>query len=544
MPKYIFITGGVVSSLGKGLTAASVGHLLEVDGFKVALLKVDPYLNIDPGTMSPFQHGEVYVTNDGAETDLDLGHYERFTSEDLSQKNNITAGSVYHTVLSQERRGDFLGETVQVIPHVTNEINKRIRSFEDDSSIDFVIVEIGGTVGDIEGLPFLESIRQLRNDVARENCLYMHVTLIPYIKAAGELKTKPTQHSVERLREIGIQPDIIICRTEKKLTKDIKDKISLFCNVDQESVIEEIDVSDSIYELPLYLKSERLDSIILDKFKLNPKERNKELEYKWLAMLDNIKKLEQTCHIAVVGKYIDLQDAYKSIYESLVHAGFSNKAQIDILRIDSEDIQESNVHQKLNNIQGLLVPGGFGDRGIPGKITAIRYARENNIPFLGVCLGMQCAVIEFARNVCGLEKANSMEFDPTTAEPLIALMNEQNQVTSMGGTMRLGSYPCQLDPQSLSYQAYQKDMIKERHRHRYEFNNHYLDALTQKGLFIAGTHPERHLVEIIELPEHPWFVGVQFHPEFQSQPIAAHPLFHGFIAAAAEQYPKETRLCL
>ncbi|OED34934.1 CTP synthase [PVC group bacterium (ex Bugula neritina AB1)] len=531
MTKYIFITGGVVSSLGKGLTAASVGHLLELDGFKVAILKADPYLNIDPGTMSPFQHGEVYVTTDGAETDLDLGHYERFTSEPLSQTNNITAGSIYNTVLSQERRGDFLGATVQVIPHITNEINRRIRSFEADSSLDFVIVEIGGTVGDIEGLPFLESIRQLRNTLGPKNSLHMHVTLIPYIKAAEELKTKPTQHSVEKLRGIGIQPDIIVCRTEKNLTEEIKNKISLFCNVDHDSVIEEIDVPHSIYELPLFLKKEKLDQIILKKFDITSKTRNLPLEKKWQNLFEIIKSPEHYSKIAVLGKYIDLQDAYKSIYESIVHAGFSNRTKIEIVRIDSETVTSSNVSEILSSVQGLLVPGGFGNRGIEGKITAIQYARENALPFLGICLGMQCATIEFARNVCGLEMANSVEVDPQTSHPIITLMPKQHTVTQMGKTMRLGSYSCDLDPKSLSYKIYQESVINERHRHRYEVNNDYLPQLKESGLRIAGINSLNNLVEIIEIPDHPWFIGVQFHPEFQSKPIKTHPLFDSFISA-------------
>lgn len=533
MPKYIFITGGVVSSLGKGLTAASLGHLLEVQGLNVALLKVDPYLNIDPGTMSPFQHGEVYVTNDGAETDLDLGHYERFTSAGLSQNNNITAGSIYHTVLTKERKGDFLGATVQVIPHVTNEIKHRIRSFDADKSIDVVIVELGGTVGDIEGLPFLEAIRQLGNELGDTNSLFIHVTLIPYLKAAEELKTKPTQHSVERLREIGIQPKILICRTEKELSQELKDKISLFCNVESKAVIEEIDVAHSIYELPVYLKNENLDSIVLDKLQLEPKTFNKTLNKLWDKTITAIQNPQKTVTIGVVGKYIELQDAYKSIYESLLHAGFSNTAKVSIKRIDSEDITPENVKKQLSGIQGLLVPGGFGMRGIEGKIAAIRYVRENKIPFFGICLGMQCAVIEFARNVCQLSDANSTEFDPQSPTPVIALMEEQNAITNMGGTMRLGAYDCEIMPKTLSHKAYDKeDLVQERHRHRYEFNNHYREALCEKGLQIGGINPQKDLVEIIELPKHPWFVAVQFHPEFQSKPVAAHPLFRDFLTAA------------
>jgi CTP synthase len=542
MPKYIFVTGGVVSSLGKGLTAASMGYLLEAQGFKIALLKVDPYLNVDPGTMNPFQHGEVYVTNDGAETDLDLGHYERFTSEELSQKNNITAGSIYHTILSKERRGDFLGATVQVIPHVTNEIKLRIRSFEEEPSIDIVIVEIGGTVGDIEGLPFMEAIRQLKQDLGKNNTLYVHVTLIPYIKAAGELKTKPTQHSVERMRQIGVQPDIIICRTEKKLSSEIKDKISLFCNVDYDSVIEEIDVPLSIYELPQYLQEEKLDKILLEKLALEPKQLNKPLQDQWKQLIQNIRQPLLVCNIAVVGKYIELQDAYKSIYESLQHAGFSNKATINIIRINSEDITKDNVAEKLSKIEGMIVPGGFGDRGVEGKITAIQYVREHDIPFFGICLGMQCAVIEFARNICGLEDANSHEFDKNTSHPVIALIDEQNTVSNMGGTMRLGSYDCTIENNTLAFKAYGTSQIQERHRHRYEFNNAFTEKLENKGLKISGVNLKRNLKEIIEITNHPWFLAVQFHPEFQSKPIATHPLFHAFVTAALDLSPKEVTL--
>ena len=528
MHKYIFVTGGVVSSLGKGLTAASIAHLLEIKGFRVSLIKADPYLNIDPGTMNPFQHGEVYVTEDGSETDLDLGHYERFISHNLSKKNSITAGRVYKNILSKERQGHFLGETVQIIPHVTNEIKRRIRILEDETSIDCIIVEIGGTVGDIEGMPFLESIRQLRKDISAVNPRCIHVTLIPYIKAAEELKTKPTQHSVERLREIGIQPDIIICRTEYPLTQEIKEKISLFCNVDYNCVIEEINVKKSIYELPFLLESENLNEIIVKKLQLESKKKNLKLQKKWQDLYHKILNPVYSCNIGVVGKYINLQDSYKSIYESLHHAGFANKTTVNIIRIDA-DSKPRDIQKEMSRVDGLLVPGGFGNRGIDGKVNAIQYARTHKIPFFGICLGLQCAMIEYARNVCGLPFANSTEFDKNPPDPIIILIDKIPHITNLGGSMRLGLYPCRLKEKTLSHDIYSQSLISERHRHRYEVNPLYLPIFEKNGLVISGNNPENNLIEIVEIPSHPWFIGVQFHPEFQSKPILPHPLFRSFI---------------
>ncbi len=529
MPKYIFITGGVVSSLGKGLTSAVIGHLLETHNLSVVIQKIDPYLNVDPGTMSPFQHGEVYVTDDGGETDLDLGHYERYTSQKLSKLNNITAGSIYNSILKKERRGDFLGATVQVIPHVTNEIKDRVKEIAKKQPSDVLMIEVGGTVGDIEGLPFLEAIRQFRLDVGRENVLYIHLTLVPFLRAAGEIKTKPTQHSVEKLREIGIQPDILICRTERKLNDEIKDKIALYCNVESEAVIEEMDVKHTIYELPSRLRREKLDTIILDKLNMSPNGKRMDLIKKWDDLLDTIRTTEKTVKIAVVGKYIVHQDAYKSIYEALSHAGFDNNVKVEIERIDAEEVEINGIDERFKNISGILVPGGFGERGIEGKIKAIEYARKKKIPFLGICLGMHCAIVEFARNVCDLKDAHSTEFNKKTKYPVIYLMEEQKQKKNKGGTMRLGAYPCNILNGSLADKLYNEELIHERHRHRYEFNNKYKKKFQEKGMVFSGIYKEKNLVELVELKNHPWFIAVQYHPEFQSKPIAAHPLFKGFI---------------
>ncbi|MDI6784842.1 MAG: CTP synthase, partial [bacterium] len=528
MTKYIFVTGGVVSSLGKGIASASIGCLLESHGLKITLQKFDPYINVDPGTMSPYQHGEVYVTEDGAETDLDLGHYERFTTARMSQDNNVTAGRIYFDVISQERRGDYLGGTVQVVPHITNEIKSRIRKLAEKNHLDVVITEIGGTVGDIEGLPFLEAIRQFRLEVGRENVMYIHVTLIPFIKAAGEMKTKPTQHSVAALRSIGIQPDVLLCRTEKPLTEEMRYKIGLFCNVETESVIQALDVS-SIYEVPLLFSEQKLDEIILHQLNL-PLMKN-DLSA-WEQLVYRIKHPMGTVKIAVVGKYIGLQDAYKSVYEALNHGAIANNYQLEIKKVDSEDIEVKGTNELLGEVSGILIPGGFGPRGIEGKIATVKYARENKIPYFGICLGMQCAAIEFARNVCGLEKANSTEFNKYTPHPIIGLLEEQKNITDLGGTMRLGAYPCHLRPGSKSFQAYGQAIMSERHRHRYEFNNRYKPQFEKAGLMIAGLSPNGELVEIIELPNHPWFVAGQFHPEFKSRPLSPQPLFREFLTAA------------
>jgi len=532
MTKFIFVTGGVISSLGKGIASASIGKILESRGLKVSVMKFDPYINVDPGTMSPYQHGEVYVTDDGAETDLDLGHYERFTNARLGRCNNVTTGQVYHAVISRERRGDYLGKTIQVIPHITNEIKDRVKKVAGVSKADVVIVEIGGTVGDIESLPFLEAARQFKLDMGQENVMFIHLTLVPYIRTADELKTKPSQHSVGTLREIGIQPDILICRTEKQLSPELKEKISLFCNVRKEAVIECMDAR-SIYEIPLHFKDQILDEIILGHFHLICKHSEltawqKDVVGKALAPRDRVT-------IALVGKYIGLQDAYKSIYEALAHAGIKNDARVEVRRIDSEDIQRRGAGALLKDVYGVLVPGGFGYRGIEGKIQAIRFARENGIPFFGLCLGMQCAVIEFARTVCGLKGANSTEFKPQSKAPVICLLKEQHDVTEMGGTMRLGAFPCRLKKGTAAYRHYRKGLISERHRHRYEFNNKYRSLLEKKGLVFSGIYPARNLVEMVELKGHPFFVAVQFHPEFKSKPDAAPPLFAGFIKAALER---------
>lgn len=528
--KFIFITGGVVSSLGKGITAASLGRLLKSRGLSVFMQKFDPYINVDPGTMSPYQHGEVFVTEDGAETDLDLGHYERFIDVNLTRDSNVTTGQIYWSVITKERRGDYLGATVQVIPHITNEIKERITRIARQSSPDVVITEIGGTVGDIESLPFLEAIRQLKADVGKDNVLYIHVTLVPYLGSAGELKTKPTQHSVKELRSIGIQPDIIVCRTEKRLSRELKEKIALFCNVEPEAVIQNYDVK-SIYEVPLVLKKEGLDEVVAKKLGFDG--RKADLS-EWEAMVEKVKNPSNKVTIALVGKYVELHDAYLSVAEALCHGGIANDARVDIKWVHSEELESdgADIKEVLADVSGILVPGGFGDRGIEGKIKAIRYARENKIPFFGICLGMQCAVIEFARNVCGLKGAHSTEFEPKTPYPVIDLMPEQKGVKEKGGTMRLGKYPCRLVPGTKAFEAYGEEMIDERHRHRYEFNNDYRDTLGRSGMVIAGQSPDGRLVEIIEIKDHPWFVGVQFHPEFKSRPNRPHPLFRDFVKAA------------
>jgi CTP synthase len=528
MSKFIFVTGGVVSSLGKGIAASSIGKLLETRGLKVSLLKCDPYLNIDPGTMSPYQHGEVYVTDDGAETDLDLGHYERFTNGTFSKDNNITAGKIYYSVITKERKGDYLGKTVQIIPHITDEIKFCIKKVTKDHDVDVVIVEIGGTVGDIESLPFLEAIRQLRWELGEHYALNIHVTLLPYIKSCGEQKTKPTQHSVGKLREIGIQPDILLCRTERPISMEQREKIALFCNVDVESVVEAIDVKH-IYECPAAFKKEHLDTLIIKK--LNIKAADKDLSAWEEYVIKRLRHPKHEVNIAVVGKYIQLADAYKSIYEALVHGGIASDAKVNIVKIDSENLEKGKVDKFFKNIHGILVPGGFGTRGIEGKIKAIKYAREKNIPFFGICLGMQLATVEYARSVCGLKTANSTEFDKTTKDPVISLLAEQHQVTNMGATMRLGAYPCHLEKDTKAHAAYKKEDISERHRHRYEFNNEYRELLQSKGLVIAGSNVQRDLVEVVEVKGHRWFLGCQFHPEFQSKPDKPHPLFRDFIAA-------------
>lgn len=531
--KYIFVTGGVVSSLGKGLTAAALGALLEQRGLICRLQKFDPYLNVDPGTMSPFQHGEVYVLDDGAETDLDLGHYERFTSGKLSRMNNLTSGQVYEAIIQKERRGDYLGKTVQVIPHVTDEVKKRI--YAGGGDVDVLITEIGGTVGDIEGLPFLEAMRQFALEVGRENVLFIHVTLIPYLSAAGELKTKPSQMSVARLREIGIQPDIIICRTERPINMEIRQKLSLYCNVPVKAVIEEMDVETSIYELPLLLAQENLDDLVVEHLRLDAPDSDMAV---WKDVVRRLKYPAHRLDIGVVGKYIELQDAYKSVYESLTHGGIANDCGINIVRIDSEAIEEDGTEAHLKGLDGILVPGGFGDRGIEGKIAAANYARENMIPYFGLCLGMQILVIEYARNVAGFPDANSTEFAPDCKDPVIAMMEDQKTLNTKGGNMRLGAYPCQVVEGTLAHSAYGKDVVHERHRHRFEFNNQYRSILERSGLRVAGINPDRNLVEIVEVIDHPWMLGVQFHPEFQSKPNAAHPLFKAFIQASLEHRNK------
>ena len=523
--KYIFVTGGVLSSLGKGIAAASIGSLLECSGLKITMLKLDPYINVDPGTMNPLQHGEVYVTDDGAETDLDLGHYERFTQAKMRRVNNVTAGKIYHNVIQKERRGEYLGSTVQVIPHITDEIKHRIR--EVGKGVDVVICEIGGTVGDIESLPFLEAIRQFRFDVKAKNILYVHLTLVPYIKTSGELKTKPTQHSVQKLREIGIQPDILLCRTEQKLAKNLKEKIALFCNVEVDSVITAMDVK-SIYEVPSSLKEEGLPKIILSKLGITAKGPDLGAWDKVVKILDKPKSGE--VDIAVVGKYIDLQDSYKSLTEALIHGGIGNDVGVNIHWLDAGTLENDADLGDLKRYNGILVPGGFGERGIEGKINAIQYARENKVPFFGICLGMHCAVIEFARSVVQLKNANSSEFAPNASDLIIDLLPDQNADGDMGGTMRLGEYPCQLRKKSNAFEAYGTREIYERHRHRYEFNNRYRIQLEEAGLKFSGLSPNGNLVEIVELEDHPWFLAGQFHPEFKSSPMEPHPLFKAFIS--------------
>ncbi len=532
--KYIFITGGVVSGLGKGITAASLGRLLKERGQRVTIQKFDPYINVDPGTMSPYQHGEVFVTDDGAETDLDLGHYERFIDENLSQNNNVTAGRIYFNVINRERRGDFLGATVQIIPHITNEIKERIYRVGRTEETDIVITEIGGTVGDIESLPFLESIRQVGIELGRGNAMFIHVTLVPYIAMSGELKTKPTQHSVKELLSLGIQPDIIVCRTEQAISSEMKDKISLFCNVTRDSVIQNVDVP-VLYEVPLMLEKEGLADIVCNKFGIDC--TSPDLE-EWMRMVDRQKNPVKKAVVSIVGKYVELHDAYLSIVEALCHAGIANDARVEINWIDSEDVTVQNIAGLIDRSDGILVPGGFGDRGIEGKITAIRYARENKIPYFGICLGMQLCVVEFARNVLGYDGANSSEFDPETPYPVIDLMPEQKEIDEKGGTMRLGLYPCKMPEDSMARAIYGKELIYERHRHRYEFNNLYRNDMLENGMMISGISPSERLVEMVELKGHPWFIGVQFHPEFKSRPNRAHPLFSSFVAAGLEYREK------
>ena len=537
--KYIFMTGGVVSSLGKGLASSSIGALLELRGLKVSFLKFDPYINVDPGTMNPFQHGEVYVTDDGAEADLDLGHYERYTSVKTSKKNNYTTGQIYDSVISKERRGDYLGGTVQVIPHITDEIKSKVFDLARDG--DIVIVEVGGTVGDIESLPFLEAIRQIRGDVGRENTLYIHLTLVPYIETAGELKTKPTQHSVKELREIGIQPDILLCRTDRLLSPDIKAKIALFCNVDKNAVITAKNV-DTVYEVPIVFHQEGLDEKIAEKLNIWMARPNLT---SWERIVKRIKSPRFQTTIAVVGKYVSLVESYKSLTEALIHGGIANDARVNLRYVDSERIEKEGPDHLLQEADGILVPGGFGTRGIKGKIRAVQFAREKKVPFFGICLGMQCAVIEAARHMVGLKSANSTEFDPHTSHPVIYLLEEwldreqtvqqRNSDTPKGGTMRLGAYPCRLEEKSLAFDAYGKKLIYERHRHRYEFNNDYLKVLSKAGLVFSGTSPDKELVEIMELKGHPWFLGCQFHPEFKSKPTDPHPLFREFIKASLKR---------
>jgi CTP synthase len=525
--KYIFVTGGVVSSLGKGLTAASLGALLEMRGLRVRIQKFDPYLNVDPGTMSPFQHGEVYVLDDGAETDLDLGHYERFTSGKLTRLNNLTSGQIYESVIQKERRGDYLGKTVQVIPHVTNEIKARIH--QSGNGVDVLITEIGGTTGDIEGLPFLEAMRQFALEVGPHEVVFIHVTLVPFLSAAGELKTKPTQQSVAKLREIGIQPHILVCRCDHPLKSELREKLSLLCNVPVKAVIEERNVESSIYELPLMLQKEGLDQLVVEMLGLSapPNPRNI-----WAEILRRIRSPRHEVTIGVVGKYIELQDAYKSVYESITHAGIANNCKVNIVRLDAEALEARGGMKLIEPLDGILVPGGFGERGIEGKIAAARYAREHRVPYYGLCLGLQIAVIEFSRHVLHLRGANSTEFDPGTPHPVINIMEEQKKIFDKGATMRLGSYECRLIPGTRAHRAYRADSVRERHRHRYEVNNDYVGRLQEAGMLVSGRNPRRDLVEIIELRDHPWFLAVQFHPEFQSKPSAAHPLFAAFVGAA------------
>ncbi len=526
--KFIFVTGGVVSSLGKGITAASLGQLLKARGYKVTIQKFDPYINVDPGTMSPYQHGEVFVTDDGAETDLDLGHYERFIDINLSKHSNVTTGKIYWSVLTKERRGDYLGATVQVIPHITNEIKDRLRISANETNADIVITEIGGTVGDIESLPFLEAIRQMKYDVGSENVMYIHLTLLPYLGKAGEVKTKPTQHSVRELREIGIQPDVLVCRTEKAISEEMKDKIALFCNVSSKRVVQNLD-APSLYQVPLALEAEGLPLMVCEHFKLPCAPPNLEA---WQHIVAVESGLSKSVRIALVGKYVELRDSYLSVAEALKHAGIENNVAVEIDWVHSEDLTADNIQTVLAGVHGILVPGGFGDRGVEGKILATEYARAHEIPFLGICLGMQVAVIEYARNVLGLVGAHSAELDSQTPAPVIDLMPDQHDVEEMGGTMRLGLYPCKLTPGSKAFEAYGEPLIYERHRHRYEFNNTYRDAFLKSGFVFSGLSPDERLVEVIELPDHPWFVAAQYHPEFKSRPTRPHPLFNGFVSAS------------
>jgi CTP synthase len=536
MAKFVFVTGGVVSSIGKGIAAASLGRLLKSRNYSVSILKLDPYINVDPGTMSPFQHGEVFVTEDGAETDLDLGHYERFTDTAMSRLNSVTTGSIYQAVINKERRGDYQGGTVQVIPHITNEIKERIHRVARDTNPDVVITEIGGTVGDIESLPFLEAIRQFRKDVGRHDVIYMHVTLVPYIAAAGEVKTKPTQHSVKELRSIGIQPDILVCRSEKPLPYNIKEKISEFCDVPANCVITTHDVS-SIYEVPLMVEQEGLANQVLDIFGLE--QREPDLTH-WQAIVEGMKNTHRDVEIAIVGKYVSLNDAYKSVVEALQHAAIATQAMLNVRWVNSEDLEDHDAEKHLQGVDGVVVPGGFGSRGVDGKVRAIQYVRENKIPFLGLCLGMQCSVVEWARNVAHLERANSSEIDPETPNPVISLLPEQQDVVDLGGTMRLGLYPCRIKPGTLASRVYQDEVVYERHRHRYEFNNAYRNLFLESGYVISGTSPDGRLVEMIEYADHPFFIASQFHPEFRSRPSSPHPLFLGFMKAACGLAQPET----
>ena len=525
--KYIFVTGGVTSSLGKGIIAASLGKLLSSRGYRVTIQKLDPYINIDPGTMNPYEHGECYVTTDGAETDLDLGHYERFLDHETSQANNVTTGSIYQTVINKERKGDYLGKTVQIIPHITDEIKRRIMLLGDTNNYDFVITEIGGTVGDIESLPYIEAVRQIKWEL-QKNAIYIHLTLVPYLSAAGELKTKPTQHSVKTLLESGIQPDILVCRTEHHLNENIKQKIALFCNVEKDAVIESMDAK-TIYEVPLLMQKEKLDQVVLRKLNVND---NTEVDLKkWNSFLQKLNNPNQEINIGLVGKYIKLKDSYKSIYEALIHAGTDKNCKVNIKWIHAEELTDSHLEKEFEDLNGVLVAPGFGDRGIEGKINAIKYVREKNIPFLGICLGMQCAVVEFARNILNKSDANSTEMNPNTKFPVIDIMENQKNIQNKGGTMRLGAYNCKLEKNTFAHNAYKKDTIKERHRHRYEFNNSYIDEFNSKGMNFSGINPENNLVEIVEIPDHKWFVGVQFHPEYSSTVLKPHPLFSDFVQA-------------
>ena len=529
MAKYVFVTGGVTSSLGKGIIAASLAKLLQARGLRVTIQKLDPYINVDPGTLNPYEHGECFVTEDGAETDLDLGHYERFLNIFTSQANNVTTGRIYQTVINKERRGDYLGKTVQVVPHITDEIKRRMMLLGKEGNYDIIITEIGGTVGDIESLPFIEAVRQLQWELPEEDCVVVHLTLIPYLRAAKELKTKPTQHSVKMLSQEGVHPDVIVCRTERPLTYELRRKIALFCNVKTEAVIEAMD-APTIYEVPLLMQRERLDWICIKKLGLvNLKEP--ELQY-WRGFLDKLKYPKSSVTVGLIGKYVELQDAYKSILESFIHAGSVNECKVNVVNVHSEHITHENAHEKLGHLDGLLVAPGFGLRGIEGKIVSIQYARETGLPFFGICLGMQMAVIEFARNVLGIKDAHSTEMDPTTPNPVIDMMEEQKKITNMGGTMRLGSYPCKIETDSLAHRIYGAETISERHRHRWEFNNQYNESFTDAGMVLSGINPETGLVEIIELPNHPYFIGVQFHPELKSTVEAPAPLFVHFIAAA------------